>query len=220
MRLKRNDMRLGEIPGRTNTAQVVRPLCFSGDDAALAAALKADTPGAMESFYRRFAPYVQRILVSVVNVRHDMPELLQEVFIQAFASIGSLRDNSLLRTWLTSVAVKTARKYIQRKTRYTFFQRSLPDIEWPVTDARYEDREALRYTYSVLERMPVEERVVFSLRYIEEMSLLETAKACDVSLATVKRRLGKARKRFSLLAAKCPVLLEWLENSDHLGVTL
>ena len=63
--------------------------------------------------------------------------------------------------------------------------------------------------------MPVDERVAFSLRYIEEMSLEETAEACKVSLATVKRRLGKSRKRFAILAAKCPILLEWIEKSTH-----
>ena len=199
---------------------MVRPPCFLGDDSALAAALKADKSGAMEVFYHRYARYVQRILASIVNVDMDLAELLQEVFVQAFSSVGSLRDESRLKSWLTGIAVNTARKHINKNARWFLFPKDYPDVEWPVTDVSYEDREAVRYTYAILERMPVNERVAFSLRFIEEMNLEETAEACQVSLATIKRRLAKARKRFLTLAVNCPILHEWIERGSRWEVKL
>ncbi len=199
---------------------MVRPSFFTGGDAALAAALKTDSPGAMEAFYRRYSEYVQRILASIVNVDMDLVELLQEVFVQAFTGVYSLRDESRLKSWLTSIAVHTARKHIRKRAKWFFVSRNSSDIEWPVFDTSYEDREALRYTYAILERMPVDERVAFSLRFIEQLNLVETAEACQVSLATVKRRLAKAKKRFLVLAVKCPILVEWIERGDRWEVTL
>jgi RNA polymerase sigma factor (sigma-70 family) len=48
----------------------------------------------------------------------------------------------------------------------------------------------------VLERMPSEERIVFSLYYLEDHSLPEIADMCGFSMMTAKRRLSKARSRF------------------------
>jgi len=150
----------------------------------------------------------------------DLAELLQEVFVQAFSSAGSLRDESRLKSWLTGIAVNTARKHIHKNARWFLLSKNHPEVEWPVTDASYEDREALRYTYAILERMPANERIAFSLRFIEEMNLAETAEACQVSLATIKRRLAKARRRFLMLAVKCPILYEWIERGSRWEVTL
>jgi RNA polymerase sigma-70 factor (ECF subfamily) len=203
----------------TQTGQVVRPLRFAGDDSALAAALKAGRPGAMEIFYDRHAVYVQRILARIVNVDMDLAELLQEVFIQAFSSIHSLRDESRLKAWLTSIAVFTARKHIRRRFKQLSVCRSDSEIEMSVPGADPEAREALRYTYAVLARLPADERVAFSLRFIEEMELTEVADACRVSLATIKRRLLRARTKFGTYAEDYPILKEWIKRGDRWEVT-
>jgi RNA polymerase sigma-70 factor (ECF subfamily) len=75
-----------------------------------------------------------------------------------------------------------------------------------------EVEEALRATYRVLDRLPVEERVVFALRFIEGMEVAEVANACGVSLSTVKRRLGKASARFASWAKAEPALADWLDG--------
>ena len=215
MSLKKKYIQTEPLPRSPGKGAVVRPLCFSGDDQALAAALKADEPGAMEAFYRRYAKYVQRILARIVNVDMDLAELMQEIFVEAFSSIHCFRDESSLQTWLTSITVFTARKHLRKRFKWLSMYRSYPVIEWPVSDSDFEDREALRYTYAVLERMPVDERVAFSLRYIEEMGLAETADACGVSLATIKRRLARAKRRFAVLAQNCPILKEWIQKGDR-----
>ncbi len=62
--------------------------------------------------------------------------------------------------------------------------------------------------------MDAEERVVFSLRFLEGMELQEIALACDTSLSTVKRRLKDAQQHFSARARKHPALLPWLERQE------
>jgi RNA polymerase sigma-70 factor (ECF subfamily) len=65
--------------------------------------------------------------------------------------------------------------------------------------------------------MPTDLRIVFSLRFIEGMELKEMATACDVSLATVKRRLAAAEERFLDLARKEEALRPWIEEGQRWG---
>lgn len=200
---------------------MVRPLPFFGDDRALAAALKAGSPGAMEALYDRHAPYISRIIARIVNVNVDLTSLLHDAFIQAFTSIHTLKDNRRLKSWLTSVAVFTVRKKLRRRS-YAL-QICYPDSDQvdrrsaPPSDP--EVLAALRDVYEVLDDMPVDERIAFSLRFIEEMELKEVAVTCRVSLATIKRRLNRARSRFCLKAAHYPLLVEWMREGGEWEVT-
>jgi RNA polymerase sigma-70 factor (ECF subfamily) len=58
--------------------------------------------------------------------------------------------------------------------------------------------------------LPADERIPFALRFIDGMELTEVARACTVSLATIKRRLSRAEQRFTAFAALEPALAEWL----------
>src|SRR5512138_2383950 len=78
-----------------------------------------------------------------------------------------------------------------------------------------ETHEAVRATYRVLDTLPDDERMAFSLRFISEMQLTEVAAACRVSLATVKRRLARAEKRFVEAAKDHPALRERLAHGGR-----
>ena len=54
--------------------------------------------------------------------------------------------------------------------------------------------------------LPLDERMAFALRYIDGMTLPDAAEASERSLATVKRRLARAEKKFLEAASQRPVL--------------
>lgn len=200
-----------------NQGAEVRPLRFTGDDAALVAALKQKHPGAMEALYDRYSPMVQRVLLRVMGVDHNLSDMLHEVFVEAFSNVRSIKDGSRLQAWMTSIAVFTARGRIRRRTRRRVFwindTGEPPDI--PTAGCDPEEREALRLTYHILSLMPADERIAFSLRFIEGMELEETARACRVSLSTVKRRLSRAQGRFAAIARRYPALNTWIAEGDR-----
>jgi RNA polymerase sigma-70 factor (ECF subfamily) len=208
-------MRTGLKTGGPEKGRVVRPLCFAGDDRTLAVALKEGRSGAMEVFYDRYASYIQRILVRIVHVDLDLSELLQEVFLEAFSSIRSLRDEARLKSWLTSIAVFTARKHIRKRFKMLSVCQSDSEAQLPIRGEDHEAREALRLAYAALNRLPADERIAFSLRFMEELELTEVAEACGVSLATIKRRLLRAKNKFLSIAEAHPVLREWIHRGDR-----
>ena len=195
----------------------MRPSFFSGDDRALLEALRRGDSSASLALYDRYAPHLRRVLARVMGVDDELPELLHDTFVAALGSIDGLRDESCLQAWLTRIAVFTARGCIRRRRRRRWLEFRAPEAveETPASHAEPEDVQALRRAYVALGRLDVDERIVFTLRYLEQMTVDEAAYACGVSPATVKRRLVRAEQRFSALAREDPVLRTWVDESPR-----
>ena len=193
------------------------PLRFTGDDGELVIRLKAGHPGAMEALYDRYAAHVQRMLVRVMGLDRDLGDLVQDVFVEAFTHVSAIKDGRALKAWLTTLAIFTARQHLRkRRRRRAHWVRDAADyLDIPVSDMDPSAIEVLRLTYRVLETMPADDRIVFSLRFIEGMEITEAAAACRVSVSTLKRRLKRAEKRFSAIAHRFAVLKELIDESER-----
>jgi RNA polymerase sigma-70 factor (ECF subfamily) len=147
----------------------------------------------------------------------EIEDLHHEVFARALLSVAKVREPSSLSAWLTTLAVNVARTELKRRARRRWLtplsRNEPPDVEAPT--ASDEDVEALRRTYALLDGMPVDLRIPFALRFIEGMDVREVAAACGVSLATVKRRLVRAERRFTGMARKDPALANWLTRGTR-----
>ncbi|HMR75863.1 MAG TPA: sigma-70 region 4 domain-containing protein, partial [Polyangiaceae bacterium] len=67
--------------------------------------------------------------------------------------------------------------------------------------------------YRLLDRMDPDDRVVFTLRAIEGMELLEVAGLTDLSLSTVKRRFKRAQEFVIQHARRDVLLADWVDAS-------
>ncbi|HEX6242319.1 MAG TPA: sigma-70 family RNA polymerase sigma factor [Polyangiales bacterium] len=193
---------------------MVTPLKFVGDDRALVEALRGGHPGAAAALYQRYAAAVHRTLRSAMGPDPDLPDLVQEVFINALDGIEQLEDHERLRSWLSGIAVFSARALIRRRARRKWLSLFSPQrvatAEQP--PASSEARRALLEVYELLNRLPLDERMAFALRIIDGMTLPDAAEACGVSLATFKRRLARAERSFIEAASLRPALEPWLRE--------
>ncbi len=194
---------------------LARPPAALDGDTALVSAIREGQARALTELFEVYAPVVERILASVLGADGEIPDLVSEVFLRAIEGISSLKDPGALRGWLAQIAVFTARERIRYRSRRRWLRffgwDELPEA--PAVAADHEAQEAVRAVYAVLDAMPVDDRLVFTLRYIEGMDLPQLAAACDTSLSTAKRRLARADKRFALRAQSYPVLRERLEGA-------
>ena len=203
---------------------MVRTLPFVGDDAAMVVAMRTGNRAAIAAFYDRHQAHVLRTLTRVLGPERELSDLHHDVLVSALGSLDELRDPAALRSWLTSIAVFTARTRILRRKR-GWWLRLVPWNELPEIESKSESEapraeitEALRATYAVLDELPVDERVPFALRFIGGVELTEVAFACSVSLATIKRRLIRAEASFTALARAHPALAEWIEGGTRWGI--
>jgi RNA polymerase sigma-70 factor (ECF subfamily) len=199
---------------------VVLPLAFSGDEAALVEALRADHPGAKAAFFQRYVKFVERIITHVMGLDAELADILQDIFASALASIHSLRDPSALQAWLGRMATLKVRKVLRGRARRKWLRRFVDSAEEERCEPAFvevdlEDRLAVQAVYTVLENLPADERIAFALRFIDGMELTEVAASCQVSLATIKRRLVRAEGRFAANARRYPELTRWVEGGSR-----
>jgi RNA polymerase sigma-70 factor (ECF subfamily) len=186
----------------------------TSNDVAIVAAVRAGRAHGGRLLFDRYGQHVQRVLARVLGPDPDLYDLVQEVFVIALGSIDRLEDPNALRSWLTRITVFTARGRIRRRVRWRFIRflgfDELPDLPAPEVDV--DVSEALAATYRVLDRLAPDERIAFALRFVDGMELSDVARACRVSLATIKRRLGRAHQHFMVLSRDEPALSEWLQG--------
>lgn len=204
----------GEEKNAAIRRHVVHPLKFEGDDPALVRALKADHPGAYQVLYQRYAGEVLKVLHRVMGPDTEMDELLHEVFIRAFRHIDAIQAPEKLRAWLTGIALFVARGTIRKRRRGRWLQFFDPStLHQNGETGRTDDaRRALKRTYALLDKLSADSRIAFTLRYLDGRELTEVAENTGVSLATVKRRLKTAKRRFFAMARNEPELEEWLND--------
>lgn len=202
-------------PAEMDTAPArLRPV---SDNAALVAALVRGEPEAWSELCDRFGPDVQRLVAGALGVDADLADIVQEVFVRVMERIHQLRDPGALKSWIASVAVFAARGHIRRRRRWRWISFLAPaDIpDAPATTASPESHSLVKSTYRVLDTLPENERLAFSLRFIAEMELTEVAAACDCSLATIKRRLRRAEEHFLEGARRIPSLNDRIERGER-----
>jgi RNA polymerase sigma-70 factor (ECF subfamily) len=85
---------------------------------------------------------------------------------------------------------------------------------WIAVAASPEVNHMLACTYAILDALPPDERISFALRVIDGMELTEIAQVTGVSLATVKRRIACAKRRFWDRARLHPMLRDHAPDGD------
>lgn len=201
----------GVVGDATRGSLVVLPIT---SDAAIVAAVRAGRPEGAVALYQRYAPFVRRMLTRVLGPDAAIRDLEQDVFLAAIDGMDRLQEEDALRGWLAGICVRLSRAEIRRRTRDRWFPRFAAD-DPPETEAPSSDPEvdaAARATYRILGKLGADDRIVFALRYLDGMDLVEVADACGVSLATIKRHLARARHRFMTMARSEPELADWVEG--------
>jgi RNA polymerase sigma-70 factor, ECF subfamily len=206
--------------GRALQDGVVRRLPVAYTDGALVVSLRAREAGASEMLFDRYGPYVERLIVRVVGLDPEVPDLIHEVFARALEGIHGLRESSALKGWIGSIALFTARVFLRNRRVRRRWLRFLPPYDVPETAATIalpEVSQTLKRTYAVLDALPADQRIAFALRFVEGMELTEIAEMAGVSLATIKRRLSSAQQLFWDAARRDPLLREHIadERSRH-----
>lgn len=146
-----------------------------------------------ESLYAAHARYVAGVVYRIMGSDPEIDDIVQETFIDAMDGLAKLLDPGAVRAWLVTVAVRRTRRTLGRRRRRAMFLFWIADYAPRSSDPR--DREAADELYDALARIPEDLRIPWALHRVEQMSLPETALACEVSLATVKRRIADAQER-------------------------
>jgi RNA polymerase sigma factor (sigma-70 family) len=167
------------------------------DDELLAIRCQMGDPAAFDDLIARWHGPLWTYVRRLVGEDEAAREVVQDAWIRVIRGIARLRDASKLRAWLFGIARRT----LMDRLREQYAKPSTPDIDVnniaadsPIDDVE-EDLQALEDS---LARLPIVEREVLTLFYLQELSLNEVAEALAVPVGTIKSRLFRARQMLRL----------------------
>lgn len=153
-----------------------------------------------EIIVRRFNPYLYKVGRSYNYNHQDTQDLMQETFIDAYKSLVQFEGRADFKTWIIRIMMNNC---YRRKGKSGFKNEIMQDINdqsAPMfanghsdTDKIVQRHELGRVIENALGRIPLDYRMVFSLREINGLSVAETAETLHISNANVKVRLNRAK---------------------------
>jgi len=161
-----------------------------------------------------FGPLVERyqqrifsIVFHLVRRRDEVEDLAQEIFFKAFRAIRSYNFQSSFATWLSRIAVNHCYDYLRkvRASRLSYYsemtEEGARELERkaespPPQGLDHGEKVTLRdFVSRLLARAPVGDRLILTLKELEDYSVEEIADLLKLKPSTVKVRLHRARKR-------------------------
>jgi RNA polymerase sigma-70 factor (ECF subfamily) len=130
-----------------------------------------------------------------------LDDAVQDVFLVVHRRLAEFGGRSSLKTWIFGIVVRVAKDYLRatrrraaRAERYAEAMSGPSEGSSPADEAAR--REEIELLQSILASLGAEERAVFVLVELEQLSVREAAEATSLSLTTCERRLRSARQRF------------------------
>ncbi|HEY3494916.1 MAG TPA: sigma-70 family RNA polymerase sigma factor [Polyangiaceae bacterium] len=190
-------LRLRLVRGQGGTARSVDP-APGVDDAELVARVRRADSHAFESLYRRHAPFALNLAVRIQGTTADVEDVVHDAFLRAHQCLAELREAGAFRAWLGSIVVRIVRTRLRRRRLVSLLGLGQPepvDLEAVAApDADPEARALLAQVYALLQSLPADERIAWTLRHVERHRLESVAELTDCSLATAKRRIQRAQR--------------------------
>ena len=139
------------------------------DDLDLATRCVAGERAAQRTLYEREKRRVHATLYRVFGSNHHIDDVIQEVFLQVFRSLGGFRGDSSLRTWIDRCAVRVAYVHLTKDKRRGPSLELVADIPSgdPSAERRTLAREAARRLYAALELLEPKQRIAFTLHRLD-----------------------------------------------------
>jgi len=160
----------------------------------------------------RHQDHVARILWRFSRDRGVHEELVQDVFVEAYLGLSRYRGTAPFEHWLARIATRVGYRYWKERARQ---RRTEPfDVqEWDrVTQSEdasqtLEPDEAADVLHRVFEQLAPRDRLVLTLRYLEQCDVVETARRTGWTKTMVKVQTMRARNRLRKLLEHSPMEL-------------
>lgn len=167
------------------------------DEVAILQAAQRGERAAQAQLYARYRDRVARKVFRMIGNSAAMDDLVQDVFIRAFAALPRFRGDAQLIHWLYTITANHVRNWWdsqrRRQRREDALIHETPDEpESPST--HLEAKEHLARFHAALGILPEKLREAFIARTIEGMSLLEASATLGLPVSTVSYNTRRAEK--------------------------
>ncbi|MGD0016233.1 MAG: RNA polymerase sigma factor [Verrucomicrobiia bacterium] len=158
---------------------------------------RAGNAEAWDVLFKRYQLPLYAYVFELVRNEQTSLDIVQETFINAVRHIGSLQHDEKFGSWLFGIAHQKCIQQWRRQGRESALREELADEpsggdDSPLDLLLREEQEA--EFMRLLDQLPVPQRSVLVLYFVEEFSIEEIARITAVQLGTVKSRLHYAKR--------------------------
>lgn len=148
----------------------------------------------VEMYSSKLYWHIRRLVI----LHEDADDALQNTFINAWRGIGEFRNESALYTWLYTIATNEALTLINKRKKNSavsiddlgsYFENSHEGSTW------FDGDEAEVKLQNAILKLPEKQRIVFNLKYYDEMTYEDMSKVLDTSEGALKASYHHAVKK-------------------------
>jgi RNA polymerase sigma-70 factor (ECF subfamily) len=160
--------------------------------------LKADINKGFRLLVERYSTRLYWNIRRLVILHDDADDALQNTFMNAWRNIGNFRNESSLYTWLYAIATNESLAIINKRNKNTsvslddldsYFANSVEGSTW------FDGDEAQVKLQNAILKLPDKQRIVFNLKYFDDMTYEEMSKVLDTSVGALKASYHHAMKK-------------------------
>jgi RNA polymerase sigma factor (sigma-70 family) len=154
-----------------------------------------------EIIIRRNNSFLYKIGRAYNYTHEDTQDLMQETYINAFTNIAKFENRASFKTWIIKMMLNNCYRKQQKWNFKNITPAGINDKSLPMfsnqqqtdTGKAVMNRELNFVIENALRQMPMDYRIVFTLREINGLNVAETAATLGISESNVKVRLNRAK---------------------------
>lgn len=158
----------------------------------------------------RYQAHVSRLLWRFTRDKTCHAEIVQETFVQAYLSLHTYKAQAPFEHWLGRIATRTGYRFWKQSNRHQHV--SLDDGQWEQVVKAESDsmspEQAAEIVHRLLSQLPPRDRLVLTLRYLEQCDVEETARRTGWSPSLVKVQTHRAKQKLKRLLENADIQLE------------
>jgi RNA polymerase sigma-70 factor (ECF subfamily) len=174
---------------------------LEGDEDELIRACVAGEHRARTALFHRYRDVIYRFAYRFVGPVADMDDLIHDIYVEVFRSLGRFKGEAKFTTWLYRIAANVCFSYLKRTRRRNYVFVPYEPLGGADSGASgvvdgekaFARRHIRRRIGEALLRLPDKKRVVLVLHDIEGRTMDEVARIVKKPVGTVKSRLFHAR---------------------------
>lgn len=148
----------------------------------------------IKKYQERLYWHIRRMVID----HDDANDVLQNMFIKVWNGLGNFREDSQLYTWLYRIATNESLTFLEQSKKRASV--SLNDVESGLANKVIADKnfDAQKLEWKLqlaIQQLPEKQRVVFNLRYYDEMPYEEMSRILETSEGALKASYHHAAKK-------------------------
>ncbi|MEY4918725.1 MAG: hypothetical protein RL616_2638 [Verrucomicrobiota bacterium] len=156
---------------------------------------RAGEPAAWDALFRRYQLPLYVYLFELIRDEQAALDVVQETFIAAAKHLGGLREDGKFGSWLFGIAHQKIIQHWRKRTEVLFDEipESPDDFENGPDDLLIRREQEAEFM-NLLNQLPLPQRSVLLLHFVEDFSLEEISRITETNVGTVKSRLHYAKR--------------------------